>query len=377
MISSRHLSVSAITVLALFAVPLSGQQAPSDNGGPTLEDLFTVKGVGGVQVSPDGQAVLYQVNSSDLEENETDTDIWMLRRDGTGWTEPLQLTRSDKNDTNPQWRPGSQAFAFLSSRPSDDGGNGGEASENVQQIHLLDIRGGEAQELFSHETSISSFQWSPDGSYILFRAADPEAEEDKDRKKAGRDINVEDDPGRPNHFWLLDVESGEARRVTEGDGLTVGPFDWHPDGTRVVFSATPTGRPMDSWKSDVFTISPHDSAAVPHKLTDNPGPDANPQWSPDGRHIYYTGQHTDRYQIAANHLFRISADGGDVVDVSPEADIQGGAFTFSSDGRGTFFGATTGTTRGLFYMSLDDRRPIRLTPDRGVYSSPTCRTTVA
>ena len=373
MISLWNFSTSAITVLALVAIPISGQQAPSEDSGPTLEDLFTVNGVGGVQVSPDGQAVLYQVNSSDLEENETDTDIWMLRRDTAGWAEPLQLTRSDKNDTNPQWRPGSQAFAFLSSRQSDGGRdevrNGGGANGNGQQIHLMDTRGGEARELFAHETSISSFQWSPDGAYIVFRATDSEAEDDKDRKKAGRDINVEDDPGRPNHLWLLDVESGEARRVTEGYGLTVGPFDWHPDGSRVVFSATPTGRPMDSWKSDVYTISPHDSTAVPDKLTDNPGPDANPQWSPDGRHIYYTGQHTDRYQIAANHLFRVSADGGDAVDVSPEADIQGGAFTFSSDGRGAFFGATTGTTRGLFYMSLDDRRPVRLTPDLGVYGS--------
>jgi len=371
------LALSAALVAAPVAASVSAQQTPGDNGGPTLEDLFTVKGVGGVQVSPDGQAVLYQVNSSDLEENETDTDIWLLRRDGSGWTEPLQLTRSDQNDTNPQWRPGHQAFAFLSSRSSargegdgePGGGSGGGQNERVQQIHLMDIRGGEASELLAHETSISSFQWSPDGASILFRAGDPETQDEKDRKKAGRDINVEDDPGRPNHLWLLNVESGEARRVTDGDGFTVGPFDWSPDGTRAVFSATPTSRPMDSWKSDVYVISVHDSAAAPTKMTDNPGPDRNPQWSPDGRHIYYSGQQTDRYQVAANHLFRISADGGAVEDVSPDADIQAGAFTFSSDGRGAFFSATTGTTRGFFYMSLDDRRPVRLTPDRGVYGS--------
>ncbi len=373
MISSWSLSVSAVTVLALVATPISGQQDPSENGGPTLEDLFTVKGVGGVQVSPDGQAVLYQVNTSDLEENETDTDIWMLRRDGSAWTEPLQLTRAEENDTNPQWRPGSQAFAFLSSRQSaganGDGERGAGANGGGQQIHLMDTRGGEARELFAHETSISTFQWSPDGAYILFRATDPEPQEDKDRKESGRDINVEDDPGRPNHLWLLDVESAEARRVTDGDGFTVGPFDWSPDGALVAFSATPTGRPMDSWKSDVYVTSVHDSAAVPAKMTDNPGPDANPQWSPDGRYLYYSGQHTDKYQVAANHLFRMQADGGGVEDVSPDADIQAGGFTLTSDGRGAFFGATTGTTRGLFYMSLDDRRPIRLTPDRGVYGS--------
>ena len=378
MISSWSLSVSAVTVFALIAAPASGQQTLDTQGGPTLEDLFTVKGVGGVQVSPDGQAALYQVNTSDLEENETDQDIWLLRRDGSGWAEPLQLTSAEEDDTNPQWRPGSQAFAFLSSRKGDGGGGPGRAGPRGAdgngnsagpQIQLMDTRGGEARELFAHETTISTFQWSPDGQYLLFRATDPETDEDEERKKSGRDINVEDQPGRPNHLWLLDVEAGEARRVTEGDGFTVGPFDWSPDGTRAAFSATPTGRPMDSWKSDVYVISVHDSAAVPRKMTDNPGPDANPQWSPDGQYLYYSGQQTERYQVAANHLFRISADGGDIEDVSPEADIQARGFTLSSDGRRAFFNATTGTTRGFFYMSLSDRRPVRLTPDRGVYGS--------
>jgi len=349
--------------LVLVATPAGGQQEPTDTGGPTLENLFTVKGVGGVQVSPDGGAVLYQVNRSDLEANETDSDIWIVRRDVSGWAEPLQLTRDKENDTNPRWRPGHLSFAFLSSRQS--GAEGGEG----QQIHLMDTRGGEARNLFAHETSVSSFQWSPDGDFILFRATDPEGEDDKERKKVGRDINVEDDVGRPSHLWLLDVEAGEATRLTDGDAFTVGPFDLSPDGSRVAFSAPPTGRPMDSWKSDIYVVAVHDSPGAPTKLTDNPGPDVNPQWSPDGRYLYYSGQQTERYQVAANHMFRMSADGGDVEDVSPKADIQAQGFTLSADGRGAFFGAITGTTIGIFYMSLDDRRPVRLTPDRGVYSS--------
>ena len=229
--------------------------------------------------------------------------------------------------------------------------------------------GGEAQELFSHETSISSFQWSPDGAFITFRATEPEPQDEKDLAELGRDINVEDDPGRPNHLWLLDVAAGEARRITGGDGFTVGPFDWSPDGTHIAFSATPTGRPMDSWKSDVYVIEAHDSTATPSKLTANPGPDANPQWSVDGQHLYFSGQLTDRYQVAMTRLFRMSASGGDRREVSPRADMQAGGFTLSADGRGAYFSATTGTTRGVFYMSLDDRQPVRLTPDHGVYGS--------
>jgi dipeptidyl aminopeptidase/acylaminoacyl peptidase len=375
---SLRFPVSAALILALTSVPAAGQEASADNGGPTLEDLFTVKSLGSVQVSPDGQAVLYTVSSADLDENETDTDIWLLRRDGSSWADPVQLTRSKQNDTNPQWRPDSHAFAFLSSRESDAsdsspsdssrpgrGGNGGPQ----QKLYLMDSRGGEAQELLVHETAVSSFQWSPDGAFIAFRAADPESDDDKARKKNGRDINVEDELGRPSHLWVLDVESGDAHRVTEGDGFTVGSFDWNPDGSRLAFSATPSARPMDSWKSDIYVVSARDAGTTPTTLTENPGPDANPRWSMDGRYLYYSGQLTDRYQVAMNRLFRISLDGGDIEDMSPHADIQAGAFTLSSDGRGAFFSATTGTTRGVFYMSLEDRRPVRLTPDHGVYGS--------
>ena len=363
MVTSWRFSVSTVAILALVTTPLSGQQTEDDHSVPTLEDLFTVASLGSIQVSSEGQAVLYTVSTADLEENETDTDIWMLTRDASGWAEPLQLTRSDKNDTSPRWRPDHSAFAFLSSRQGE-----GE-NEPQQKLYLMDTRGGEAQELFAHETSISSFQWSPDGAFITFRATEPEPQDEKDLAKIGRDINVEDDPGRPNHLWLLDVASGEARRMTEGDGFTVGPFDRSPDGTRIAFSATPTGRPMDSWKSDVYVIEADDSTDTPTKMTDNPGPDANPQWSVDGQHLYYSGQLTDRYQVAMSRMFRMSASGGDRQDVSPRADMQAGGFTLSADGRGAFFNTTTGTTRGLFYMSLDDRRPVRLTPDHGVYGS--------
>ena len=363
-------------LLTLTATPLAGQQTEDAPAGPTLEDLFTVSSLGSIQVSPDGQAVLYTVNTADLEGNETDTDIWMLTRDAAGWAEPLQLTQSDKNDTSPRWRPDHTAFAFLAARQGDGGRQQGEAGRGQgagrgpqQKLYLMDTRGGEAQELFSHETSISSFQWSPDGAFITFRATEPEPQDEKDLAELGRDINVEDDPGRPNHLWLLDVAAGEARRITGGDGFTVGPFDWSPDGTHIAFSATPTGRPMDSWKSDVYVIEAHDSTATPSKLTDNPGPDANPQWSVDGQHLYFSGQLTDRYQVAMTRLFRMSASGGDRREVSPRADMQAGGFTLSADGRGAYFSATTGTTRGVFYMSLDDRQPVRLTPDHGVYGS--------
>ena len=81
MVMSWKFPASVATVMALLAGSLSGQEAGTDNRGPTLEDLFTVKSLGSVEVAPDGHTVLYTVNNADLEENETDTQQQWWEKD--------------------------------------------------------------------------------------------------------------------------------------------------------------------------------------------------------------------------------------------------------------------------------------------------------
>ena len=367
---SVALSLVLVSLGLVTATGTAAQSGMDDAAGPTLEDLFTVRQVGSVRVSPSGDAVLYTVTEADLEANERDSDIWLVRKEGAGWGEPMQLTHHAEDDSSPRWHPDGQSFAFLSSeRSDDDSGESGESgSESSRKLYLMDLRGGEPREIYGHATSISAFSWSPDGEHIAFRAIDEESEDDEARKESGRDIGIEDDEGRFNHLWVVAVDGGEARRVTEGEAFTVGSFAWSPDGSRLAFSATPSGRPSDSWKSDVFVVSATGSGVTATRVTINPGPDANPVWTPDGAYLVYSGKHTDRYDIGANHVFRISAGGGTPEDISPNSAIVPGQYTLTADGRGAFFEATTGTTRGLFYMDLDDRQPVRITPDVGVYA---------
>jgi dipeptidyl aminopeptidase/acylaminoacyl peptidase len=365
---SRTGALSLALVLSLApATRATAQAGAVVQAGPTLEDLFTVAQLGSVAVAPAGDAILYTVTAADLEANERDSDVWLVRREGSGWGDPVQLTRHAEDDTSPSWHPAGRSFAFLSSERPSDSSEADDAVSN-RKLYLMDLRGGEAREIYGHQTSISSFSWSPDGAQIAFRAIDEEAEDAEQRKKDGRDIRIEDDVGRFNHLWVVPADGGEARRVTEGDSYTVGAFAWSPDGSQMAFSATPTGRPGDSWKSDVFVIDAMAEDATPVRVTDNPGPDANPIWTPDGAYLVYSGQHTDRYGVGANHVFRVAASGGTPEDISPRSTIVPGGYTITDDGRGAFFEATTGTTRGLFYMDLGDREPVRITPDAGVYS---------
>ncbi|GIW50879.1 MAG: peptidase S9 [Gemmatimonadales bacterium] len=362
-LGSRAMRAVAALFCATWTVPAAvAQQADSSGPRPALEDLFTVVSLGSLELSPDGERLLYTVRSADLEKNQTDTEIWLLTLPQRGAPRNVRLTRNPKNDTQPRWHPSGDRFAFLSVRES------GSNREERPALYLMSPTGGEPEKLYEHPTGIRSFDWSPDGKWIGFTANDDETEEQKKRREQGRDVRLEDDPGRYTHLWLLDVEARKARRITSGTEFNVQSFAWSPDGKVIAFSATPTPRITDSWKSDLFLIDPFDSTATPRRLTDNPGPDASPVFSPDGEFIYYQGYQSDRYRVGYDRVFRIPKAGGKPEDVSPNMDVDPSPYVFTPDGKAVFFEATTGTTRGIFYMPLDTRRPVRLTGDRGVWS---------
>lgn len=350
--------------LCAVAVPWLPVPAPAQTGEapphPRLEDLFTVVGLGSLEFSPDGRRLLYTVRNALLNENYYDVDIWMLEFSERAPPRQVQLTSHSRDDTNPRWRPDGEVFAFLSARDS------GRTGDSTSALYLMRASGGEPEKFYQHETPIRQYAWSPDGAQIAFLAPEPRPADERRRRDQGRDVTVEGEPGRFTHLWLLDVARRTARRVTGGAEYSVQSFHWSPDGALIAFAAAPSPRITDAWKTDVWTVSARDSTATPRRLTDNPGSDDSPVFSPDGAFIYFQGYQAPGYRLGYSRVYRIPRDGGPVEDVSPAADLDPSDYVFTPDGRAVFFEATTGTTRGLFYMPLATRQPLRLTGEQGV-----------
>ncbi len=361
--SQRQLGILAFALIGAFAptAPAAAQGPAAPPAHPTLEDLFKLKALGGVQMSPDGQQILYTVRTADLQKNQTNSDIWLLTLPERARPENIQLTRNPKNDTSPRWRPDGGAFAFLSVRPGPDG------KDSKPSLYLMDPRGGEPDKLFEHETAITGFRWAPDGKSIAFTAQEQEPADAKAKKDQGRDVGKEDEPGPYTHLWLLNVETRKARRITSGTDYSVGDFAFAPDGQTIASSAAPSPRITDSWRSDIYLVGV-DSGAVPRKITDNPGPDDSPEFSPDGAFIYYHAIKSDTYRVGYSRVYRMPKDGGPSTDVSPDLDVEPSDYALTPDGKGAFFEATVGTTRGLFYLPLLTRKAVRQSGDQGVVS---------
>ena len=136
--------------LSSFAVATLVAQSPAKRP-VRVGDMYRLKNVGDVDLSPDGKWIAYTVTSTDSAKDRTDTDVWMATWDGS---RTIQATSTPDNETSPKFSPGGRYLSFLSSR---QGGHGA-------QLWLLDRQGGEARRLTDLKTGIEEYEWSPDAT---------------------------------------------------------------------------------------------------------------------------------------------------------------------------------------------------------------------
>ena len=150
----------AFACLALLPppAPLSAQEAASaqDTTPRSLEiqDQFRLKRVGSAQISPEGDWVAYTVSTTNLEKEESKTQIWMVSTSGG---DPIPLSMSGESASNPRWSPDGKYLSFTASR--------GEGARS--QVYVLDRRGGEARQLTEVKQGVGGYLWSPDGSKLV------------------------------------------------------------------------------------------------------------------------------------------------------------------------------------------------------------------
>src|SRR5690606_32182389 len=159
--------------VAFLAIPVVA--AAQTRRPVTLADHARLVSVGDPQRSPDGNWVAYTVTTTDVDKDRRNTDIWMVKWDGT---EQRQLTTSPDNESSPRWSPDGKYLAFVSSRGTED------EKKRGSQVWLLPRDGGEAQRVTDVKGGVSDIQWSPDSTRIAFVIDDEDPDEEPE-KKAG------------------------------------------------------------------------------------------------------------------------------------------------------------------------------------------------
>ena len=335
-----------LTLLALvFAgTSLSAQGTPR---AMTIVDLIDMPSLGDAQLSPDGSLVLFTRTDADWEENGTVTHIWRVGADGSG---AFQLTRGEDGESSPRWSPDGTRIAFLADR-SDD---------HPTQIHLLRTVGGEAEPLTTHPTSVGSIQWSPDGRWIYFTASDDKSAAEKAKEKVRDDVFAYDENYQQRHLWRVEVATGKAARITEGDFSVLG-YQLSRDGTMIAHHRSLNPLFGDNEKGEVWVMAADGSGA--RQLTDNGVSEGGAELSPDNRWVAFTsGSRSDLGESYFNtNLFLVPAAGGEIREVASASGYGLDQATWSADGRSLWVLANTGVRDRILRIPVDGGAPVEVT----------------
>ena len=94
-------------------------------------------------------------------------------------------------------------------------------------------------------------------------------------------------------LWRQKIDSTIAQQVTDGPGYDYEP-DWSPDGRFIVYTSS-AGEAMELWLLDL-------QSGHSQQLTRDGAVNVEPRWSPDGKRILYVS-------TAYNRHFHIFAGG--------------------------------------------------------------------
>lgn len=222
--------------------------------------------------------------------------------------------------------PEGRRVAFLSSR------------DGSKQVHLLDMRGGEARQLGHLAQTPGSIEgWSPDGTQLLLTVSMPWAEDDLD------DINAKKRPivvrflpykldgsgptvGKRTHLLVMDLRDGSTRAVVEGD-VDVSEAAFSPDGHHIAYVRKRSERQRHLKDLVVADSSGNGDRQLTHGLATVMGV----RWSPDGRTIAVAGSEVAGEAISQLWLVDVSS-GERRRAVSDELEVVGSTTIWSDDG---------------------------------------------
>ena len=374
-------SITLFFCVLFFAIAALAQQSPR---GVTPEDYFSFEFISEPNISPDGKLVAYVLTRIDRAQNRRNSSIWMVATDGSrsAW----QFTTSPQTSNSPRWSPDGKSLAFLSSRPDSTSAPtaspnptagptppaaaGAMSEQPRNQVYLLSMNGGEAKRITNLKNGVSLFRWSPDGTRLLVVSrkgpTDSRTGESRDRSDVRHYKNSSykfNDTGwfddRRSHLWVVDVKTGSARQITDGNDWNDSDPQWSPDGTRIAFVSNRTGKEYDENRNtDIWVINVDGSSSLT-KISDHDEADNQPRWSPDGKWIAFTGELHDRDHPKI--WLAPSAGGAPSVLAANGLDLIPGGLEWSDAGKSIYFETGVKGENHLFRVGVGNKSVTQVT----------------
>ena len=356
---------------------INKQDATIKNGVMTPEALWSFGRIGGISVSPDKKNILYAVSYYSVEENTSNSDLFVMKTDGSG---KKRLTETPENEHNAVWRPDGKKIGYI----SDKSGSA--------QLWEMNPDGSNQQQISEIEGGITGFKYAPDQSKVLYTK---EVKVTKDVHDIHPDLDkanariIEDHMYRHwdhwvdtySHIFVADYENGSlsnAMDIMKGQPYNspmkpfggMGQINWSPDSKSIAYTCKPmTGKEYTvSTNSSIFLYDLESGEKV-NASKGNKGYDKSPAYSPDGKYIAWESMRRDGYESDQNRLFIYDRSTGEYEDYTAKLDQNVHGLTWSDDSKFVYFTSDWHARYQIYRLNVAENKISMLTEGMHNYRS--------
>ncbi|MFW6350800.1 MAG: prolyl oligopeptidase family serine peptidase [Bacteroidota bacterium] len=344
----------------------------------TAEKLRELDRLGGAQVSPDGESVLFTLTSYDAEENASTRDVYVMPVAGG---EPQKLNREDYKPSNVLWRPDGKKIGFLSSK------------DGSVQLWEMNPNGSRPAKISDIEGGVSGFKYSPDMQHVFFvkevkvekSPHDMHPDLPKSNALIYDDLMYRHWDSWHNysysHIFLATYNNGKigsAKDIMEGEPYDsplkpfggIGQINFTPDGKSLAYTCKKLkGKEYaESTNSDIYLYNIETGNT--QNLTDfNEGYDKYPVFSPDGKYMAWESMETPGFEADKNRIMIMDMQTGTYSDFSEGFDQSSSGFQWSSNSKKLYFVSGHHATYQMYSLDIGNSEITQITQGQHNYNS--------
>ncbi len=362
------------TIINLFLILFVFTTAYPQKNPFTIETLYKVKYLSSPALSSDGNKICFQSTGYNLQKGESNSDLDIMNKDGSGLE---NLTKSSASEKNPFWSVDGKKIYFL----------------KKSQIYSISLLSKKIDQVTNYPTEIVRPVLSPDGNLIAFTTEIyPECGTNKYCNKRISE-SVKNGPiqayiadsllfrhwteyigQKETHIFIYNLKNKTYTDIAHSElaspmyklGGNI-RYNFSPDSKELCFTNNPDKFQTGSTNSDLYIVSV--SGGKPEDITiKNKAWDGNPIYSPDGNYIAYKtqeqpGHESDRYRIAvydrsSKQINILTEDFDNMVD----------ELVWSKDSKSIYFTAEDSGYTPSYKIDIKSKKISEVLPQRSVFN---------